>query len=90
MALQINLETEQGFTSSTAYVVIERIMYDKVHGRTDVQANIYKDKASRDAGSKSIKQVRTQLDYDIAGSDIIAQGYDKLKTEESMAGSTDV
>lgn len=85
MALQKTVPTPQGFTATDAYHRIEQVSIDT---KTKVSFRVRSYKDANEA--VAFADHGYECDYDLDGSNPIAQAYVYLKTLDSFSSATDV
>lgn len=90
MALQKQLQTDQGFDCPQAYLMIQEIFYLK-NSSTSGRLSIYKDKQARDDNKEPIYVFNFIFQYDITSNkNIIEQAYAAIKTLPEYSDCIDV
>ena len=83
MALQLTITTNTGLTAQAAYHRVEKIYFDNKTNISFVLASF------KTLDYPSFQSKAYACEYDIEGSNPIAQAYEYLKTLPEFAGATD-
>jgi|DEB0MinimDraft_10_1074344.scaffolds.fasta_scaffold17179_1 hypothetical protein len=85
MALQLTVETQHGFNATDAYHRVENVA---LKSKSVIEFDVL---SYKDSGSSAAFDAKSFLcDYNLSGSNPIAQAYEHIKTLPEFAGATDV